>query len=66
MIRENGKVFNPTFVTAPGPDWNVCESCGKEKSDVEPYRHDSRPDGIMLCTDCADSIMEEQEKGETG
>ena len=65
-ILENGKAKNITLVSEPGPDWSVCESCGKEKPDVEPFRHDSRPDGIMLCTDCADSIMEDQEKGETG
>ena len=39
-------------------EWETCESCGHDKPNVEPYRHDSRPDGVMLCDECYEGIME--------
>ena len=40
-------------------DWQTCESCGQDKPNVEPYRHDSRPDGVMLCDECYEGIQTE-------
>lgn len=34
--------------------WKICECCGQDKSNVEPYRIDSREDCVMLCDECYD------------
>ena len=40
-------------------NWLTCESCGQDKPNVEPYRIDSRPDGVMLCDECYEGCMTE-------
>jgi hypothetical protein len=37
---------------------SVCEACGQDKP-VEPYRIDSRPNGVMLCDECYEGCMTE-------
>ena len=39
--------------------WLTCESCGQDKPNVEPYRIDSREDGVMLCDECYEGCMTE-------
>jgi hypothetical protein len=41
--------------------WQVCESCEQEKPNVEPYRVDSKPDGMMLCDECYEGHMEKND-----
>jgi hypothetical protein len=39
--------------------WATCEACGQDKPNVESYRHDSRPDGVMLCDECYEGLQTE-------